>query len=128
MQDVSNFAQSLPSWLREFAPVRSQWHFSNVDPPSFTMLGGRDEIRFDSCCRCGHLCCRVPASAEEVGVGVGPVGVTVGAGHDRDRDRDHDRTVIRDRDEHRDRDTVIIKKDHDRDGDRDHDKTIIDRR
>jgi hypothetical protein len=74
------------------------------------------------------ICAAVPASAEEVGVGVGPVGVTVGAGHDRDRDRDHDRTIVRDRDEHRDRDTVIIKKDHDRDGDRDHDKTIIDRR
>ena len=74
------------------------------------------------------ICVAVPASAEEVGVGVGPVGVTVGAGHDRDRERDSDRTVIRDRDEHRDRDTVVIKKDHDRDGDRDHDKTIIDRR
>ena len=37
-------------------------------------------------------------------------------------------TVIRDRDEHRDRDTVVIKKDHDRDGDRDHGKTVIDRR
>lgn len=68
----------------------------------------------------------LPASAGEVGIGVGPVGVTVGESH---RDRDvvvRDREVVRDRD-HRDRDTVIIKKgDHDRDIDHDRRKVIID--
>ena len=62
-----------------------------------------------------------PASAEEVGIGVGPRGVTVGESH-RDRGRD----VVRERD-HRDRDTVIIKKgDRDRDIDHDRRKVIID--
>lgn len=68
----------------------------------------------------------LPVSAEEVGIGVGPVGVTVGQSH---RDRDvvvRDREVVRDRD-HRDRDTVIIRKgDRDRDIDHDRRKVIID--
>ena len=69
----------------------------------------------------------LPACAEEVGVGVGPagVGVTVGEGH-RDREVVRERDVVREP-EHRDHDTVIIKKgDHDRDVDHDH-KVIIDR-
>ena len=69
----------------------------------------------------------LPACAEEVGVGVGPVGVgvTVGEGH-RDRDVVREREVIREP-EHRDRDTVIIKKgDHDRDIDHDRRKVIVD--
>ncbi|MEO6841411.1 MAG: hypothetical protein ABI192_11655 [Bradyrhizobium sp.] len=69
----------------------------------------------------------LPASADEVGVGVGPVGVgvTVGDGH-RDRDVVHEREVVREP-EHRDHDTVIIKKgDHDRDVDHDRSKVIVD--
>jgi hypothetical protein len=71
----------------------------------------------------------LPACAEDVGVGVGVgpagVGVTVGEGH-RDREVVRERDVVREP-EHRDHDTVIIKKgDHDRDVDRDR-KVIIDR-
>ncbi len=67
----------------------------------------------------------LPAFAEEVGVGVGPVGVTVGEGH-RDRDAVHERDVVREP-EHRDHDTVVIKKgDHDRDADHDRSKVIVD--
>jgi hypothetical protein len=68
----------------------------------------------------------LPACAEEIGVGVGPVGVTVGSGH-RDRDVVREREVVRERGDHRDRDTVIIKRgDHDRDIDHGRRKVIID--
>jgi hypothetical protein len=69
----------------------------------------------------------LPASADEIGVGVGPVGagVTVGEGH-RDRDVVREREVVREP-QHRDHDTVIIKKgDRDRDIDHDRSKVIVD--
>jgi hypothetical protein len=67
----------------------------------------------------------LPACAEEIGVGVGPVGVTVGEGH-RDRDVVREREIVREP-EHRDHDTVIIKKgDRERDYDHDRSKVIVD--
>jgi hypothetical protein len=67
----------------------------------------------------------LPAYAEEIGVGVGPVGVTVGEGH-RDREVVREREIVREP-EHRDHDTVIIKKgDRDRDYDHDRSKVIVD--